>query len=137
MSGLNFCGQCREDIDLNKGFLIVQCGKGGKSRKVGISKALLALLEECKKSRGSLLNNSENNPMDRHGIRARLNRIGKKAGVKVHPHALRRAFVTINANKGRPLQMLQIACGHSDIKTIRNYCMTSEQEVIEAMQGWD
>ncbi len=70
------------------------------------------------------------------GFYQRLERLGTKAGVKVSPHALRRAFVTINANKGRPLQMLQMACGHSNITTTRSYCLTSENEVIEAMKGW-
>ena len=32
--------------------------------------------------------------------------------------------------------MLQIACGHSDIKTTRSYCQTSEDEVIQAMKTW-
>jgi integrase len=67
----------------------------------------------------------------------RLKRLGKEAGVTVSPHALRRCFVTLNANKGRPLQMLKHACGHSDIKTTMGYCMTTEQEVIEAMKEWE
>ena len=74
--------------------------------------------------------------MDRYGIRVRLKKLGTKAKVDVTPHALRRAFVTINANKGRPLPMLQIACGHSDITTTRSYCMTTEDETIEAMKNW-
>jgi len=74
--------------------------------------------------------------MTRTDLYHRLHRLGRKVGVDVSPHMLRRAFVTINANKGRPLPMLQIACGHSDIKTTRNYCQTTEQEVIEAMKEW-
>jgi site-specific recombinase XerD len=49
---------------------------------------------------------------------------------------MRPAFVTINANKGRSLVMLQMACGHADIKTTRDYCRTSEQEMVKAMQEW-
>jgi site-specific recombinase XerD len=49
---------------------------------------------------------------------------------------MRPAFVTINANKGRSLVMLQMACGHADIKTTRDYCRTSEQEMDKAMQEW-
>jgi integrase len=70
-------------------------------------------------------------------IAIRLEKLALKTGIPVTPHALRRAFVTINAYKGRPLPMLQIACGHSDITTTRSYCMTSEDETIEAMQNWD
>ena len=84
-----------------------------------------------------LLQDIKGNKMERYGLRDRLERIGKKTGVKVTAHALRRAFVTINSNKGRPLVMLQMACGHADIQTTRSYCMTSEQEVIDAMKEWD
>jgi len=75
--------------------------------------------------------------MGRSGLLQRVERLGQLACVKVSPHALRRAFVTINANKGRPLVILQRSCGHSDIKTTMSYCLTAEQEVIEAMKGWD
>jgi site-specific recombinase XerD len=74
--------------------------------------------------------------MRKDGVYQRVRRIGDKAGVQTASHALRRAFVTLNANKGRSLVMLQMACGHADIKTTRDYCRTSEQELIEAMKGW-
>jgi integrase len=53
--------------------------------------------------------------MDKDGLNQRIKRIGRLAGVTVTTHAMRRAFVTINANKGRSLVMLQMACGHADI----------------------
>jgi site-specific recombinase XerD len=55
----------------------------------------------------------------------------------VNPHALRRAFVTINVKKGRPLRYLQIACGHNSIVTTETYCQTQEQEVVDAMKEWE
>ena len=74
--------------------------------------------------------------MNRYGARTLLEKPGRWIGVLVTPHALHRAFVTSNVNKGRPLVMRQIACGHPDIATIRSYCLTSEDETIQAMQGW-
>jgi len=74
--------------------------------------------------------------MTRDGLLNRIRRLGKKLNIDVSPHALRRAFVTINANKGRSLVMLQMACGHSDIKTTRSYCKTTEEEVIREMKNW-
>ncbi len=74
--------------------------------------------------------------MVRDGLYVRLRLIGKRVGVVVSPHTLRRAFVTLNANQGRSLVMLQIACGHANINTTRSYCQTSEDEVIAAMQNW-
>ena len=130
------------DIDLESRMLTVQCGKGGKRRTVGITNALAFvlttfLLEYPKGSTARLLHNNLGKPMDRNGLHQRLARLGATVGVKASPHALRRAFVTINAGKGRSLVHLQRSCGHSDIKTTMAYCLTSEQEVIQAMQGWD
>jgi integrase/recombinase XerD len=137
------CALRLDDLDLDKGVLTVRMGKGGKARKVGLSTATIEAVKDYLSTRSelkpndSLFLNKEGQPQTRHGLGRRLEKIGKSAGVKVSPHALRRAFVTINANKGRSLVMLQMACGHSDITTTRNYCLTTEQEVIEAMKGWD
>jgi site-specific recombinase XerD len=129
------------DINFEQQTLTVQVGKGGKRRFVGLSLETLKTVQHYLGSRismpeQSLFLNAFNLPLDRNGIRMRLDKLSRVTGIKVNAHSLRRAFVTINANKGRPLQMLQIACGHSDINTTRSYCMTTEQEVIDAMKNW-
>ena len=132
------CTLIGEDIDLKAGVLTVKEGKWGKRRRVGLSKQLKDHLSKqgLLKAHCPLLMNSAGNRTDRYAVRRKLVTIGKRVGLKVSPHALRRAFVTINAHKGRPLPMLQLACGHSDIGTTRSYCMTSEDDVIQAMHGW-
>ncbi|MDH4378396.1 MAG: tyrosine-type recombinase/integrase [Vampirovibrionales bacterium] len=130
-----------EDIDVEKKVLCVQLAKWGKSRRLGLIQEVIDAYKAYLPKRplhdsNRLFINSLNKPMDRYGIRVRLKKLGVKAKVDVTPHALRRAFVTINANKGRPLPMLQIACGHSDITTTRSYCLTTEDETIEAMKQW-
>lgn len=131
-----------EDIDFENKVLTVRLAKWGKTRRVGLSTAVISAIQTYLSFRPKvkedwLFINRNGERMDRFGIRNRLDRIGDRVKVKVTPHALRRAFVTLNANKGRPLVMLQIACGHNDIATTRSYCMTTEDETIEAMQGWD
>jgi integrase/recombinase XerD len=132
------------DVDLEKPCLTVQKGKGGKRRVIGLTAVAREAFVMYRSGQPGTVRDNETilrdrlgQPMTRSGLYQRLERIGVKAGVKVSPHTLRRAFVTLNANKGRPLQMLQMACGHSDIKTTMSYCMTSEQEVVDAMKGWD
>ena len=130
-----------EDIEFEKQHLTVRLAKWGKTRRVGLQIKVIEALQgylayRPKTEEVWLLINRQGNRMDRFGIRNRLDRLGRRAQVKVTPHALRRAFVTLNANKGRPLVMLQIACGHNDIATTRSYCMTTEDETIQAMQGW-
>jgi integrase/recombinase XerD len=137
------CSLTYTTLSIEKGILSVENGKGGKTRQLGISSDLADIMIEYLASlpgeykKGCFLRNKDGKAMSRYGIRSRLNRIGKKVGVQVGAHALRRAFVTLNANKGRPFPMLQMACGHSDIRTTRSYCLTSENEVIEAMKTWD
>lgn len=135
------CNLTLEDINLEKGFLTVQIAKWGKTRRVGLTPRVIQAIEtylhqrsECENDK--LLVTAQGDSIVRYGVRTRLDKLGKRVDVKATPHALRRAFVTINANKGRPLPMLQIACGHSDITTTRSYCMTTEEETIEAMKQW-
>lgn len=137
------CSVRIQDVHLDEGFLIVEKGKGGKRRRVGINAEGCELLRQ---HLGTLRNrepedfvflNKLKEPLTRDGLLNRVKRIGRRAGVHVTPHALRRSFVTLNANKGRSLVMLQMACGHADIKTTRSYCQTTEDEVIAAMKDWE
>lgn len=137
-----FCAICIQDVNLKEGYLIVQRGKGGKRRRVGLNSLCQSLLAEhiatlpYQVPTSSVFLNKLGEPMTRDGLLNRIRYLAKKTGLDVSPHALRRAFVTINANKGRSLVMLQMACGHSDIKTTRSYCKTTEDEMIREMQNW-
>lgn len=138
-----FCSLKFKDLNLEEGYLTVQLGKGGKRRRVGLKPELITMVEDYLKRRKSTHDNDfvwlnkKKEPMTRDGLLNRLRRLGQETGIPLSPHVLRRAFVTINANKGRSLVMLQMACGHADIKTTRSYCKTTEDEVIQAMQKWD
>lgn len=136
------CALCFQDMNLKEGYLTVQRGKGGKRRRVGLSTVCIELLNQHTQSlknrtpQDPVFLNVRKQPMNRDGLLKRINKLGKRIGIDVYPHALRRAFVTLNANKGRSLVMLQMACGHSDIKTTRSYCKTTEDEMIREMQQW-
>lgn len=137
-----FCKLKLEDVDLESGRVFVRLGKGNKPREVGISSSTVEVLVQYLKARAKF--NSEIFFLNRLGKAFTVNRLNKKisfiaskAGLKgISPHSLRRSFVTINAAKGRPLNHLRIACGHSDISTTQSYCMTSVDEVVEAMKEW-
>ena len=135
------CNLSLGDLDFEDGLINIRYAKWGKTRKVGISPGLKMALNDYLNKRGSvfpnepLLVSGTGVPLNRHGLRKRLYKLGQRVGVVVSPHALRRAFVTINVNHGIPLVHLQIACGHSDIRTTRSYTCTSEDEVVEAMKS--
>jgi site-specific recombinase XerD len=135
------CGLKLSDINLNHRYLTVRYAKWGKTRRVGLPSRVIEAINDYLPSRSGngseyLLLNRRGCQMDRHGIQQRIQRMGLEANIPVNPHALRRAFVTINANQGKPLVMLQMACGHNDIATTRSYCMTTEDEVVSAMADW-
>ncbi len=128
----------RSDIDFERHVLTVRKGKGNKARKLGLSPNVESvLLDYFSNAPGEWVFADETGrSLKRTDLYHRINKLGRRAGVDVSPHTLRRTFVTLNANKGQPLQMLQIACGHADIKTTRDYCLTTEDEVVEAMREW-
>jgi integrase/recombinase XerD len=133
-----------DDIDLNERTLTIPKGKGNKYRRIGLTRRLTILLKEhLLASSGNsnpsayLLTTSSGKAYDRWALRRKLIRISKRCGTEaINPHMLRRAMVTINAAKGRPLPILQRSCGHSSIKTTEAYCRISEQEVVNMMKDW-
>jgi site-specific recombinase XerD len=132
------------DVDLEAGIISVIHGKGRKNRKVGICADLKLVLEgyleeKFKRFDSPCINfflTAIGTPMTGSSIHQKIERVSLHFDFHFTPHALRRAFVTINANNGRQLVHLQIACGHADITTTRSYCQTSQDEVLEAMRGW-
>lgn len=145
-TGLRAAECCRlklEDIDLEARRVNVKLGKGNKNRIVGINDETYDALADYLKGRlriegkDHFFLNREARPFTVDRLGKRISSIAKKAGLKdISPHSLRRSFVTINVNKGKPLNHLRIACGHSDISTTQGYCMTSVDEVVEAMKDW-
>lgn len=130
------------DVDLEAGIISVIQGKGRKDRKVGICKELQEILESYSRVRlekfqdANFFMSGRGTPMTGATVHQKIERVSKKFDFHFTPHALRRAFVTINVNNGRQLVHLQIACGHADITTTRSYCQTSQDEVLEAMKAW-
>jgi integrase/recombinase XerC len=135
------CNLKLEDVDMDAGIIHVWLGKGNNNRKVGISKDLLPVLEDYLKRRSKVKSdyffvNKEGTKLTTQHFSKRFKRLSDRTGLDITPHGLRRTFVTLNANKGYPLNHLRIACGHSSLATTQGYCMTSEDEVIEAMKEW-
>jgi integrase len=135
----------RYDIQLEPKILVVQLGKGNKPRKIGLNqasiRALEAYLEEYTKEPTDYLFTrmvqGEEMQHSPYSLIQKLKTISKRESIDLSPHALRRTFVTINANKGRSLVTLQILCGHADLETTRGYCMTSQADAVAQSQSWN
>jgi integrase len=134
------------DIDVENRRLTVKLGKGNKTRKVGLNSRSLQALETYLTDNPKLEDNYlfthnkgklKGMPLSAFSLIWKVESIGKRIGLEVHPHMFRRAFVTINVNKGRSLVHLQLLCGHSDMRTTRSYCMTDLDEAVKQSQEWD
>lgn len=146
-TGLRIAELCqlnREDVDFQTGVILVRLGKGRKSRKLGILSELRPWLQRYMEVRDQRPNLEKNAFfINRRGTRLktadvtrRLLKLSNLAGIPITAHGLRRTFATYYANQGKPLHLIQLALGHSDIRTTQEYLMSDETQVIQAMQGW-
>ncbi|HEY9746171.1 MAG TPA: tyrosine-type recombinase/integrase [Oculatellaceae cyanobacterium] len=131
------CNLNWEDIDWEGARLVIWKGKGDKSRNVSIPTKAMEVLysyrESVKPAIGEMpiFLNRDGNRMTPRGMHDRLDALGKRVGIKTHPHALRRAFVTISAHHGIPVVALQHQCGHVHLSTTTKYLRSTEDEVLE------
>ena len=140
------CNLKIQDIDLIQRKLSVLLGKGKKSRWVGINEQLynqlidyLSVRPETTLEQFFVTNSRVVNkvvPLNRKSLAQKIGRLSNRAGIEISSHGLRRTFATIAANAGKPINIISLALGHSDLKTTQSYLMTSESEVIKEMQGW-
>lgn len=125
----------RTDIDFTEKQCVVR-GKGGKERMLYLNATaiyhLKKYLEERKDDNPALFVSTKK-PSERlsdKGIQAVLRRLGKVAGVaNVHPHRYRRTALTNAANRGMPLQDVQIMAGHASPDTTMIYCTVDAVKV--------
>lgn len=137
------CNLKLEDVDLEEGRIIINLGKGRKTRHIGIMKELKPELKSYIKRRlmietehRNVFLNNDRQPYHTVSLGRLLKKISTLAGVPITAHGLRRTFATMNAEKGRPLHLIQLALGHSDIRTTQEYLMSDQEAVIEAMKEW-
>ena len=135
-----------KDFDPEAGTLVVQRGKGGKRRVVGVDAGTVALVGrwlEIRRRRGipggaPLFCTLAGRPMDQSYVRHLLPRLGRKAGVerRVHAHGLRHAFAVGMVRDGAPLYVVRDALGHASIATTQVYLSrVGAHEAVEAMRN--
>ena len=132
----------QELVNLNKSDIMwdsnsfVVYGKGRKERVCYMNTLAKLRLKEYLNSR------EDDNPalfvslrkpamrVEVSGIERRIRNLGKKCGVKAHPHKFRRTMATTALNKGVPLEQVKEMLGHNDISTTLIYAQT-EQELVK------
>jgi site-specific recombinase XerD len=110
-----------KDVDVGAGVVVVQRGKGGKRRVVGLDAGAMALVArwvEVRRrlgisNRSPLLCTLAGGRMEASYARHLLPRLARKAGVerRVHPHALRHLCAVELEREGAPISTIRDTLG--------------------------
>ncbi len=100
-------------------------GKGGKERFVPLPKSCLPLLSEYLAWRAGVVKadvkqlfvSQRGEALSRSQVDYRIDKTGRRAGLKVHPHKLRHTFATEAIEKGMSRDEVKEILGHATIAT--------------------
>ncbi|MEX0875659.1 MAG: tyrosine recombinase [Actinomycetota bacterium] len=136
------CSLRLEDLDLAKGWLRVEQGKGRKDRVVPLADAAsvaieayvargrAALAQRNNETAPTLFLNARGKTMTTRDVRRIISRIGGAAldGRPMWPHLLRHSFATHLLEGGADLRSVQELLGHADVGSTQVYThVTSER----------
>lgn len=129
------------DIDVNKGTIAIREGKGGKFRTViaGIKtrRALLKYRRTVVSEPSSpVIQTNSGGRMSHNGLRSMLLRIGKRAGLRLSPHMLRRTFATLSLRAGMNPLHLQGLLGHSSLEMTNHYVQMLDDDLQVAHKAF-
>jgi integrase/recombinase XerD len=128
-----------EDINIKNGLVRIVSGKGRKFRTVVVGiqtrRALVKYRAEIDSSETQpVFQTIHGTRFTESGLRSWMNRLSKKAGVHIAPHALRRSFATLSVKAGMDLFRLQALMGHSSLEMTKEYVRTLDEDLLEAHQ---
>ncbi len=138
-TGLRIAEACAlevQDVEIGErtGWVQVRDGKGTRARQVPLNaearRALRDWLEERGTDSGRLFGG-----LTPSGAYRRLATLGRRAGVKVHPHTLRHTFAKNLVDSGTGLERVAALLGHSNLNTTRAYITPSPHDLERAVQG--
>lgn len=74
-------------------------------------------------------------PLDRHNVGRIVRRIGKHAGVTVHPHQLRHTLATQAINRGMRLEAIAALLGHRSMHMTLHYARIADRVVADQYEA--
>jgi len=127
------------DIDSQRMMIRVQRGKGGNSRDIPLSAALLETLQEYwrwKKPRIYLFpstdgHRGQDKPISDKTVWYACTEAARHASItkRVTPHTLRHSWATHLLEAGTDLRTIQILLGHGDLETTAKYLHLSQRHL--------
>lgn len=115
------------DPDYDAWFLRVT-GKGGKLRVIPVNNETAAAIQEVLPARGKVFRNM--NPRKIHYLVR--DKLGKRAGVDTHPHALRHNYATRLIRAGVDVFSVQNLMGHARAETTGVYVNLDLNDLVSA-----
>ena len=129
------------NINITKGKLRVESGKGSKDRDLAIPEYLIDLLNSWRKKRPegpfffSTLNGKK---LSIRYLQQMVKRYGQKAGINktISPHTLRHTYATQFYRQTKDIETLRRILGHSDISTTTIYITLANIDVENGMKSF-
>ena len=123
----------RGDIDFDRNLIHVRLGKGNKDRitvlSPGLKNDLLKYYSSMRFRTDYVFEGRSRGKYSKKSVQKVMERIGKKIGIRVHPHMLRHSFATHLLEQGIDIRYIQKLLGHSDVSTTEIYTHVSNQKL--------
>lgn len=132
-------GGLRDDAMYRLGdtyWLRIPLGKLHNERTVPLHPMLVGLINDYRAWRGPtstglLVERNDHQPMDPRTIYRHVQAVARRAGVRVHPHALRHTLATQCINRGMSLEAIAALLGHRSPRMTLVYARISDTTVAE------
>jgi site-specific recombinase XerD len=122
----------RSDIDFDNNLILVRQGKGTKDRMTLLSSSLkndLLKYYSNYEFKTNYVFEGRKGKYSKKSVQKILERLGKKIGIKIHPHMLRHSFATHLLENGTDLRYIQKLLGHSSSKTTEIYTHVANNQL--------
>lgn len=129
----------KSDVNYDEGNILIEKGKGDKSRMVYISqitaRALKSYLSRRRDNQEWLFLTERGNPYNRDSLRLLIYRLSEKhIGRKISPHVLRHTFATLYVKNGGDSHSLKELLGHADTRMAEIYVNFVGKDIQEIHQ---
>ena len=129
------------NINLTKGKLRVECGKGSKDRDLAIPEYLTDLFDSWRKKRPEssfFFSTLKGKKLSIRYLQQMVKRYAAKAGLskRISPHTLRHTYATQYYKQTKDIETLRRILGHSDISTTTIYITLANIDVENGMKSF-
>jgi len=129
------------NINLTKGKLRVEGGKGNKDRDLAIPEYLTDLLVSWRKKRstsGYFFSTLKGKKLSSRYLQQMVKRYATKAGItkNISPHILRHTYATQYYRQTKDIETLRRILGHADISTTTIYITLANTDVENGMKSF-